>query len=190
MSAGRTISIVPYLEFAARRDPSVRLEEIFFEASATKSFADAVERADFLERWLGRYLTHFPEHAYLAVAGEDNVVGYVVGAMDDPAGEPLFADIAYFRTFAHLTAAYPAHLHINVHAQHRSGGIGARLIETFSAKARQSGATGVHVVTAWNSRNISFYSRQGFVERGRQVSEGIGNVFLARNLVSERPRDI
>ena len=190
MCAARDVRISPYAEVAARSDPSAALDAIFFEASATRSFADADERAMFRERWLGRYLAHFPGDAFLALSDDGTVVGYVAGSLDDPAGNPLFADIVYFETFAHLTALYPAHLHINIDAGYRSGGIGAGLIARFLAHARAADVSGVHVVTGVNSRNVSFYNRQGFAECGRQVSDGTGIVFLARKLAAEPSRDI
>src|SRR5262245_27352804 len=76
------------------------IEAVFFQASATQSFAGDSERAAFRERWLGRYLTHYPEYAYIALAPDGTVAGYLVGSLDDPAITPLFSDIGYFARFA------------------------------------------------------------------------------------------
>lgn len=190
MCAARDVQIQPYAQVAAGGDPSTMLDAIFFEASATRCFVDANERAAFRERWLGRYLLHFPSDAFLAVAANGDIVGYVVGCLDDPAGNSLFSDIDYFETFAHQTTRYPAHLHINVDADTRSAGVGARLLTRFVARAASAGSPGVHVVTGMNSRNVRFYNRQGFVERGRHMSNDTGIVFLARKLEAGAPRDI
>ncbi len=138
------------------------MEGIFFAASATQSFADAATRAAFRERWLGRFLAHYPEGTFVAVDSRGTLLGYVIGSVDDPAHDPRFADIAYFKDLAQLTRHYPAHLHINLAPEARNKGIGGRLVEAFAGYARENGAIGVHVVTSKASRNRSFYARQGF----------------------------
>lgn len=175
MTSAAPVDILP---FARVRDPAAAeaaMEAIFFAASATQSFADAATRAAFRERWFGRFLEHFPEGTFVAIDRDGHVLGYVIGAVADPATDPRFADIAYFKDLAHLTAHYPAHLHINLAADARNRGIGGRLIEAFCSHARTKGAAGVHVVTSKASRNRSFYARQGFEllatlgEPGREI---------------------
>lgn len=139
-----------------------RLARLFFATSTRQAFADDGERARFLETWLGRFLGADRDHAFLARDADGIVVGYLVGALDDPAISPRFSDIAFFASFADLTRSYPAHLHINVDADHRSAGTGARLIERFLAHAREHGVSGVHIVTGAEARNVGFYRRCGF----------------------------
>ena len=159
-----------------------QVEAIFFEASANPPAAGP-ERDDFRERWLGRYLQHETDVLLVALAGEDTVAGYLVGALADPALQARFADIGYFRAdFAGLTRRFPAHLHINLARHFRSQGIGARLIEAFAEIARQAGAQGLHVVTGRAMRNVRFYQRCGFVERGSTMWNGRELVFLGRHL--------
>jgi GNAT superfamily N-acetyltransferase len=179
------MSEVDIRRWAAIRDHArlaAELDAIFFEASATKSFAGEAERAAFRERWLGRYLAHYPDQAYLALAPDGAVAGYLVGSFDDPARTPLFADIAYFKSFAALTADYPAQLHVNLAPLWRGQGIGARLVEEFAEAARRAGAKGVHVVTGRGMRNVGFYLANGFREAGALASNGREIVFLARSL--------
>jgi hypothetical protein len=45
-----------------------RVEEIFFTASAARHFTDQQHRAHFKQRWLGRYLDHFPGSFFVALA--------------------------------------------------------------------------------------------------------------------------
>lgn len=158
------------------------LDEIFFASSNTKSFATDIARAQFRERWLGRYLTHDPQWTYLALTDVGDVAGYLAGCLDDPARTPRFADIGYFAEFATLTARYPAHLHINLAERFRNGGIGSALIARFCADAARAGAAGVHVVTSRGARNVGFYARNGFAEVGAQGSGGKEVVFLAKEL--------
>ena len=159
-----------------------QVEAIFWETSA-RTYPASPERAAFRERWLGRYLQGGSDVVLLALAGEETVAGYLVGALEDPAEQPRFADIGYFRTdFAALTKRFPAHLHINLAAAYRSQGIGARLIDAFAAHARQAGAPGMHAVTGKGMRNVGFYLRCGFTEQATALRNGGQIVFLARTL--------
>ena len=159
-----------------------QIEAIFFEASANPP-APGPERDAFRERWLGRYLQGGTDVLLVALAGEDTVAGYLVGALEDPALQERFADIGYFRAdFAGLTRRYPAHLHINLAETFRSQGIGARLIEAFADIVRQTGAPGMHVVTGRAMRNVRFYQRCGFVACGSTMWNGRELAFLGRSL--------
>jgi GNAT superfamily N-acetyltransferase len=160
------------------------IEAIFF-AAAGRTFASAGERDSFRERWLGRYLEHFPEEVSVALDRHGDVVGYIVGALTDPAQHWLFADIRYFQDFAALTKLFPAHLHINVAHEYRGFGIGRRLIELFCDAARAVRVSGVHVVTGKEARNVGFYERAGFVYRACTTWNGNEIVLLGRNLRPE-----
>ena len=158
-----------------------QVEAIFFGASG-RTFAPGPERDAFRERWLGRYLDGGDE-VFLALGPDGTVAGYLVGALQDPATQPRFDDIGYFRTdFAHLMRRYPAHLHINLAPAFRSRGVGARLIEAFAAVARAAGAPGMHVITGEGMRNVRFYERCGFAEHARTTWNSRTIVFLARGL--------
>lgn len=150
-----------------------QLDAIFFEASNTKSFASEEARAAFRERWFGRYLRDYPDWAYLALADDGTVAGYLVAALDEPSA---------FDDFASAAQAFPAHLHVNLAPQFRSRGIGAKLIEAFAADARKAGAKGVHVVTSADARNVRFYERIGFRPRAKTIVNGSELVFLGRTL--------
>jgi GNAT superfamily N-acetyltransferase len=179
------VRIIPYL--AVADDPAVvaAIDTIFFGASGTQAFASEAERAAFRTRWLGRFLTVEPEHAFVACAANGTVIGYLVGALDDPALSGRFTDIAYFKDFAHLTRDYPAHLHINLAPEARSRGIGGQLIEAFASLAKAAGCPGLHVTTGGLSRNVRFYTAQRFIEVGRLDSGRFADkpiVFLGRRL--------
>lgn len=158
------------------------MEAVFFESSPTRIFASQADRTRFYETWLGRYLVHFPEFAFVAVDPQDHILGYVVGSANDPAHDPRFADIAYFRAFAALTETYPAHLHINLTEKARNLGLGGHLVATFAEAVRAAGARGLHVVTSENARNRGFYARQGFDLMSQALWLGTPIVFLARPL--------
>lgn len=158
------------------------LDRIFFETSATKQFASDAHRAAFRERWFGRYLAQEPCWFYVAVTPEGSAAGYLAGSMDDPARSERFADIGYFADFASLSARYPAHLHVNLASAWRNRGIGAGLIAMFAGDAAAAGAPGVHVVTDPESRNATFYRRNGFAELARSAWNGRDVVFLGKRL--------
>ncbi len=178
---GMSATVVRLAEHSAPEPVREAIDAIFFETSNAQQFASGPEREAFRERWLGRYLAHYPDEAFLAVAGGE-IVGYLVGCLEDPARNTLFADIPYFAEFAHLSRRFPAHLHINLTAAWRGRGIGVKLIEAFAAHARRAGAPGMHVVTAEGARNNHFYMKCGF--RQLAVSEWGGKrvAFLGRSL--------
>ncbi len=164
-----------------------QVESIFFAASNTQAFGSSAERDAFKARWLGQYLINNPRETFVAIsssAGQDSpeVVGYLIGDLADPAVNPRYAAMGYLADFANQCDAYPAHLHINMHAAYRNFGIGARLVNLFVNHAAAAGVPGVHVTTNPGSRHVRFYERCGFVERGRTLWRGHGVVLLARRL--------
>jgi GNAT superfamily N-acetyltransferase len=161
------------------------VERIFFLTSNRKTFASDAARAEFQERWLGRYLLHDRAHAFVARAADGRVAGYLIGSLDDPAQADRFDDIGYFADFADLTALYPAHLHINLDAPWQGQGIGGRLIEAFVAHATARRARGLHIVTGAWARNVSFYRRRGFEPLRELNWEGSRLLFMGRELVRE-----
>lgn len=140
----------------------------------------------FRERWLGRYLQGGTDMVLLAMLDEQTVAGYLVGALENPALQERFADITYFRThFADLCRRFTAHLHINLTSAYRNLGVGAQLIEAFAQAATSAGARGMHVVTGRGMRNVRFYQRCGFLERGSMMRDGGEAVFLGRVLCAD-----
>jgi len=176
----------------ARARVSPALDEIFFTSSLTRSFQNDAARHAFRERWLGRYLDQDPQLAYLAfdTTGCDvnhadldgRLVGYLVGAIDDPALSPRFADIGYFPLLAQHTASFPAHLHINIAEGERSSGIGSMLIARFADDVARLGARGFHIVTGASSRNVGFYRRNGLVEEHPFEWNGSALLLLGRRI--------
>jgi GNAT superfamily N-acetyltransferase len=164
-----------------------QVETIFFEASG-RSFEPGPAREQFRQRWLGRYLDAPADPVLVALAGA-TVAGYLIGSLEDPAEQPRFADLAYYRThFAAHCRRFPAHLHINLAPAYRSRGLGRALVAAFAARAAAAGVSGVHVVTGKGMRNVRFYERCGFepvasapwngrevVLLGKDLSVGCGN---------------
>ena len=176
------VRIDRYVATAPRETVDADIEAIFFETAGPRTFGSDMERSAFRERWLSRYLDRFPDEAFVARDPLGKAVGYLVGCLDDPVRQPLFADIPYFADFAHLTAKFPAHLHINLTAACRGAGIGHRLIEAFAAHAAAKGVPGMHAITADGVRNNGFYRDCGFARAGTVLWNGKPIVFFARPL--------
>jgi GNAT superfamily N-acetyltransferase len=175
--------ICRWIELGTERDGLISdLDRIFFSSSATQTFESEREKVEFRERWLGRYLKYFPDCTVLALDRERRAIGYVIGSLDDPATDPLFADLPFLAAFAALTARYPAQLHINIDEAWRGRGIGAALIGAFADLASEAGAPGIHAVTSRGMRNIGFYLANGFEERGATVMNDRELVFLGRDV--------
>ena len=167
-----------------------QIDAVFFEASG-RAFPSAPEGAALRERWLGRYLQGGTDVLLLALDAKDTVAGYLVGALQDPAGQERFADIDYFRgAFRELCRRYPAHVHVNLAPAFRNRGLGACLVGAFADCAAAAGAEGMHVVTARSARNVGFYLRCGFAELGSSRWHGREVVFLARALGEHGPPTI
>jgi GNAT superfamily N-acetyltransferase len=158
------------------------IETIFFATSSVQTFADVRGRETFRMRWLGRYMVRFAEDFFVARDRDGAVIGYLAGCVDNPALDPLFDDIPYYKTFAVLCVRYPAHLHINMDGRFRSRGIGGALIEAFAAHASRAGAPGMHIVTSKGARNVHFYERTGFRVLGQTQAERDDVVFMGRLL--------
>lgn len=181
------IAICRWLDLKGDRAQALLdLDHVFFSSSARQSFGSDQERAEFRERWLGRYLAHFAEHAFVARDASGHVAGYVIGSLKDPAQDPHFADLPFWESFGDLTAHYPAQLHVNVEEQRRGQHIGAVLVDTFAQHAEASGAPGVHVVTGRGMRNVGFYLSNGFRELGVHAAAGHELLFLGRALSPAR----
>lgn len=142
------------------------MDRIFFEASATRSFASDELRTAFRDRWLGRYLRLEAANVFLMFRGTDidpsHLVGYVAGALDDPALSERYDDIGYFPLLRDVTRRFPAHLHVNLAPEARGAGLGSLLVNRFASEASAAGAPGVHVVTSASSRNVGFYKANDF----------------------------
>lgn len=180
-AASDDVNIFRLAEMPALPDFAHQLDDIFFSSSATKSFASDDARSAFRQKWLGRYLDDDAEWFFVAVSGE-RLAGYLAGAIEDPARQTRFADIAYFADIADETAQYPAHLHVNVSESCRNLGVGSRLIDRFVQELRRNDIGGVHLVTGRNSRNIPFYVRNGFHPLKFIRGERSDSVMLGRKL--------
>ncbi len=154
--------------------------DAIFWATTARPITDPHERKAFSDLWLGDYLDTDSPYSWLALTPTGDVVGYLVGTLTSPIGNPRFAALKYFDAFASALITYPAHLHINLDEAYRNRGIGRRLIDAFATQVRSAGLAGFHVVTGATSRNVAFYARAGFTEIARTPWKSGKVVFLGR----------
>ncbi len=184
-----------HIRLARPHDP-VEVDQLYDVCLRTgASGAGAEDRHDdprlLGEVYLGAYLEHEPELAFVLTSDDDTPLGYVLGARDTVAFEeelerhwwprlreryPLgsFPNGSYDERLVEkihfpkhpdpaLIEGFSAHLHINILAEGRGGGSGRRLLETLFAALRDRGVHGVHLsVAPHNTNAIGFYEHLGF----------------------------
>lgn len=142
------------------------------------------------EVFVGPYLRHSTQHAFVLVDDDDVPCGYVLGVADTPdfeatlqsewwAGarerakacvDPTPSDAWLLGRLAdpvlaplEVVTRFPAHGHIDLVARAQGQGFGSRLMSTVMASLAQAGAAGMHLeVGKDNSRALAFYGRLGF----------------------------
>ena len=170
-------------EIVKLKNPSAKdlaeLRDIFFESSAKKDFRDEAERENFFRKYLGHYLENYPD--YFWVARSDRILGYMAGApvTQDPG---FYALQPHLKTFESFFASYPAHLHVNFHADARGMGLGSKLFLELESEFQRMKITGVHIMTGPDSRNKSFYQRLGFNFEATLDFMGTGILFMGKSL--------
>jgi len=137
-----------------------QLSEIFFEASTKKDFINQKEKDDFHWKYLGFYLSHYAEYAWLAVqAGQ--VLGYVLG-MPFTLDPSLYGIQPHLKAFQEHFKTYPAHLHINCRPNVRGQGVGKVLVKKLLGQLQEQRVSGLHIMTGPASANKIFYQKLGF----------------------------
>lgn len=154
--------IVSYLSAGQDKKVNQELREIFFESSTRKNFDDEAQREAFFHKYLGWYLIHYPDYAWIALDKLDKkVLGYVVASPETDIPELLNLQ-PHLRVFEDYFNNFPAHLHINCHTDTRGMGLGRLLVETVIQELLSRKIRGLHIMTGVDARNKSFYARLGF----------------------------
>jgi GNAT superfamily N-acetyltransferase len=159
--------IIRFSELSAAEQAHIMpaLRRIFFASSNTQIFVDEAAREAHFDRWLGRYLRHWPGDALVAVDSAINgeALAYLAGCPDSAAAAPVFVDIGYYPLFAAHYADYPAHIHVNAAQEHRGRGHGRALIEVYAEMCCARSIDGLHAVTAGESPAAAFFARCGLL---------------------------
>lgn len=170
--------IVPYKDSMNRE-----VREIFFESSTKKSFTDEAEKEAFFDKYLGYYLRHYPEFAWVAMG--ERVLGYVIVAptSDDPELQELQP---HLKIFGSQFQDYPAHLHINCHHESRGMGVGVQLVAQAEKKLRGLKIKGLHIMTGSDAPNKSFYKKLGFDFQTELNFHGSTILFMGKSLSDDK----
>jgi GNAT superfamily N-acetyltransferase len=158
----------------------IEVREIFFESSTRKTFKDDGEREDFYQKYLGFYLTHFPEFAKVAIL-DKKVLGYVVVAPKTEGVELVLLQ-PHLVLFKDYFEKYPAHLHINCHHLSRGLGVGTLLIESIVQELKGRDIRGLHIMTSAGSKNVNFYRKLGFTFETEEEFHGSAILFMGKSI--------
>jgi ribosomal protein S18 acetylase RimI-like enzyme len=161
------------------------------------------------EVFVGPYLRHSPELAWVYADDEDRARGYVLGVLDTAAFEDVLATswwpglqarhpLTPPSTNAHdreiveyvhspqrrpslLTIGYPSHLHIDMLPDVQGNGRGGRMLRTLLDALAEAGSPGVHLgVSPANHRAIGFYEHFGFA--GDPSASSADELVMSRTL--------
>lgn len=171
-------TVVPYLSVKGKVEEE--LKEIFFESSTKKEFKDEAEKEAFYFKYLGFYLSHYPELAWVALQKE-KVLGYVVVAPETNTSE-LQKIQPHLSVFHKDSEKFPAHLHINCHFESRGMGVGKALVETVIDALKTKNIKGLHIMTGPASKNRSFYKKLGFEYETESNFHGSPILFMGKSL--------
>lgn len=160
-------------------DAVSRLREIFFLTSARKNFSSEQDHVQFFAHWTSYYLNNCPEETLLALENSHKVIGYLTGCRDSQTAIPHLQSPT-LELFIDQLESYPAHFHINIHPEHQGQGIGKHLIESYCEILKKFKVPGVHIITATNAANVSFYRKLGFAYECRRQLKETSLVFMGR----------
>lgn len=156
-----------------------QVDSIFFEASAVKSFSSEEKKAAFKKRWLDMYLERDPlKGGFVALEGEI-VLGYVVFHLDTKKMLETVSDSS-LDLFKQCIDNFPAHLHINCHASSRGKGVGSKLLKACFKKLKESGISGVHIVTDPDAPNVNFYYKNDFKFQQTKALKNTSLLFMGK----------
>ena len=158
------------------------IEEIFFASAPPQHLKTAVDRRAFLHRWTSYYLHHERDQVLLCRLEDGTVAGYLMGCLRSRDALPLYDLIEHYAVFAPHFERFPGHFHINCHPAHRNRGLGSALVQRFIVTCRAIPLPGIHVVTAADARNVTFYRRLGFETVEERPFLGISRLLLGLRL--------
>ncbi len=153
----------------ARREDWAAIAALCADTGAQGEPVDPSEREAFAERWIGPYRILCPEWGFVAEEG-GKIAGYVVASPDTLTFErrvvaelkPTPDSRGFFGT-EFLTAFWrdnPGHVHMNVAKEHRSKGLGGKLLELTFAEMRRVGVNKVHVFCGGRAKG--YWEKAGF----------------------------
>lgn len=163
--------IVSLLDLVHTDTAHTQIDDIFYQASVTRSLPTPEARAAYRDLWLGRYMAHFPELFLVALDADGAAAAYL--AASPVSDRPPLPGPDYYALFpAAIVEAYPAHLHINVRLDSRGAGVGAKLVAAFRASCHTARIPAFHAVTAAGTAAVHFFRRCGMEPKAQVCWRG------------------
>ena len=160
------------------------LKEIFFESSSIDSFSSKEDENSFLYKYFDIYRLNYSS-LFFYVKKEKKILGYICGVLDTRAMDQLEESFPYYNNLEDKTLnQYPSHLHINMHKESRGLGLGTQVLEHFCSEIKAIKSFGVHIFTGVDSKNISFYRKNGFCDELSVEYNGTFVQFMGRKINS------
>jgi GNAT superfamily N-acetyltransferase len=164
-------------ELAEPQRALAEAEAIFWSSAGARRFESEGAHRAYRELWFSRYAQQVPGEFFLMLGYQDEVLGYLAGSPESNAASIPGPD--YYALFpAALIAGFPAHIHVNVRADRRSGGLGVLLVRAFAEHCRKGQIPGFHAVTASATRSAAFFEKCGLSPRAKANWRGRDLVFL------------
>lgn len=172
--------ILKWSQIESPKESLKSVKEIFFLSSNRKDFLNDAEKQRFFEKWTQYYFDFCADSILVAIDKTDGqVLGYLTGCEDSHKAAPLLLSaIPSYEAFSDQFDQYSCHLHMNLHPNARGRGIGSQLIQEYKAIAKSKGASGLHIVTAPNAQNVSFYKKNGLTAEIERDWKGYKLLFL------------
>lgn len=160
------------------------IQEIFFLTTSKKDFTSEQQKMDFYHLWTKFYFENKNSQVLVKKCPQtQQPLGYLMGAMKSQEALPHFIEHnPSFELFFDLYEDFPAHLHINVHPEAHSKGLGTELIQYYTEYLKEKNISGVHLITSPQSRNVSFYTKNGFEHSYLRAHQGREYLFLGQLL--------
>ncbi|MGE4130117.1 MAG: N-acetyltransferase family protein [Bdellovibrionales bacterium] len=177
------MNIVTFAEDGSETTQS-QIREVFF-LSADSRWVDRSEeeRAAFYAKWTDHYFANHRDLILVARNEGGEFLGYLMACPSSDQARSFYRErIKSYELFADQFAAYPAHLHVNLHPRSRGKGIGTTLIDELVERLRPLGVSGVHLITSPNQRNVGFYLKNGFTYNLTREWQGHSLLFMGRSL--------
>jgi GNAT superfamily N-acetyltransferase len=159
-----------------------QFREIFFESSARKTFENDEGKEAFFHKYTHVYLSD-SRSIILGAWEQDKLLGYITLFPDSKNCEEQYELNMFYSLFDDQFDEYPAHLHINCHADARDKGVGSQLINEACELLALNNIAGVHLITAPDARNVTFYQKNNFNYSLVKERNGIQFLFLGRKLL-------
>lgn len=158
-----------------------KVNQIFFQNSSVNKFEDLKSKDAFFYKYLGHYQQNYPD-LLITIMEDSTVLGYICGSSDSQNDKILYELVNYYNLFSDYFNDYPAHLHINISQKFTGKGLGGLLLSRFERKLTQLNCKGVHLVTGVDSRNISFYRKNGYGFAVERKFKSTPLLFLSKSL--------